>query len=163
MLEYENVEARGLDPEEFAGLTPRFKEMWDYLTAKAPPGQLPKRSDFDPVDFPKLLRFINLASVDRSGPGLRFRFDLVGTEQTHVSGREVTGLFVEEAVVPGAVELVNRNLKLAMESRRPVYSRFSMPQPEREFIDSERVYYPLAENRVDVDRFLILYHYFGRK
>ncbi len=160
MLNNDRFETRVLQPTDFETLTPRFKEVQDYLAAKARPDLLPRRSDFDPIDFPHLLGFFNLASVDRGGARLRFRFDLVGTKQTAVSGRDVTGRFVEDAVVAEAVEMVNHNFTLAVEARKPVYSRFNMPQPGYDFIDSERVYYPLAEDGVEVDRFLILFHYF---
>ena len=163
MLDNDRFETRGLEPSDFEALTPRFKEVQDYLAAKARPGLLPRRSDFDPLDFPHLLGFFNLASVVRDGARLRFRFDLVGTKQTAVSGRDVTGRFVEDAVIAGAVDMVNENFTLAVESRKPVYSRFNMPHPGYDFIDSERVYFPLAEDGAEVDRLLILYHYFNRQ
>ncbi len=159
MPDNDRFETRVLEPADFEALTPRFKEVQDYLAAKARPGLLPRRSDFDPVDLSHLLGFFNLASVIRGGARLRFRFDLVGTKQCAVSGRDVTGRFVEDAVIAEAVEMVNHNFTLAVETRKPVYSRFNMPQPGFDFIDSERVYYPLAEDGVEVDRFLILYHY----
>jgi hypothetical protein len=163
MADNDGFDTRVLEPSDFAALTPRFTEVQDYLTAKARPGLLPRRSDFDPLDFPQLLGFINLASVVRGGERLRFRFDLVGTQQTAVSSRDVTGLFVEEAVLPDTVERVNANFTLAVDTRKPVYSRFNMPHPGFDFVDSERVYFPLAEDGAEVDRFLILYHYFQRQ
>ncbi len=80
--------------------------------------------------------------------------------QTAVSGRDVTGRFVEDAVIADAVDKVNVYFTLSVETRKPVYSRFYMPHPGYDFVDSERVYYPLAEDGADIDRFLILYHYF---
>ena len=156
-------ETRVLEPSDFDTLASRFKEVQVYLTAKARPGLLPRRSDFDPLDFPHLMGFINLASVVGGGARLRFRFDLVGTKQTAVSGRDVTGRFVEDAVLADAIDKVNGNFTLSLETRKPVYSRFNMPQPGYDFVDSERVYYPLAEDGAEVDRFLILYQYFDRK
>ena len=160
MLDNDRFETSVLEPSDFEALTPRFQEVRNYLAAKAPSGLLPRRSDFDPIDFPHLLGYINLASVVRDGARPRFRFDLVGTMQTAVSGRDVTGRFVEDAVIADAVDMVNGNFTLSVETRKPVYSRFNMPQPGFDFVDSERVYYPLAEDGAEVDRFLILYHYF---
>ncbi len=163
MLDNDRIETRVLEQSDFEALTARFKEVQDYMTAKARPGLLPRRSDFDPLDFPHLLGFINLASVVRDGARLRFRFDLVGTQQTAVSGRDVTGCFVEDSVLANAVNMVNENFTLTVETGKPVYARFNMPQPGYEFIDSERVYFPLAEDGAKVDRLLILYHYFNRQ
>ena len=160
MSDYNGAGTRVLESSDFERLTPRFMEIRDYLAVKARQNQLPRRSDFDPLDFPQLLGFFNLVSVVRDGSRLTFRFDLVGTEQTIVSGRDVTGRFVEDAVLDEAVEMVNRNMALAVETRKPVYSRFTMPQPEHDFMDSERVYFPLASDGTEVDRILILYHYF---
>ena len=158
-----DAETRLLSPEDFARLGSRFGEVNRYLLEKAGSKRLPSRQDFDPLDFPRLLGFFNIASVHRGGGRLRFRFDLVGTEQTAVSGREVTGMFVEDAVIAAAVDLVNSNMTLAVTEQRPVYSRFYMPQPDHEFTVSERVYFPLADNGETVDRLLILYDYLSPK
>ena len=140
--DYDGANTRVLESSDFEGLTPRFKEVRDYLATRARPGLLSRRSDFDPLDFSHLLGFFNIASVVRDGSRLTFRFDLVGTEQTLVSGRDVTGRFVEDAVLDEAVEMVNRNMALAVETRKPVYSRFTMPHTGHDFIDSERVVGP---------------------
>ena len=144
---------------DFAAIDPKYRTVHDLLLAKAPTGRLPGRRDFDPVDVPRLLSFINLVDVLFGGDRLHFRFRLHGTRQTELAGRDVTGLTVEEAVTPRYVARINRNMRLACETRRPVYDRFPMPHPERETIDSERVYYPLAADGETVDMLLILNRY----
>lgn len=145
--------------EDFELIDRRYGELHDLLRAKAPPGQLPARRDFDPVDVPKLLSCINLVDVVRTGHRLRFRFRLHGTRQTALAARDVTGLFVEDAVLPHYCDRILRNMRLVCETRCPVYDRFPMPHPDREIIDSERVYYPLAADGRTVDMLLILNGY----
>jgi hypothetical protein len=146
---------------DFGSIEPKYKVLYDVLVAKAPLGRLPGRRNFDPVDVPQLLACINLVDVVAEGGRRRFRYRLHGTRQTELAGRDVTGLFVEDAVTAPFVGRINRNMRLVCTTRRPVYDRFPMPHPERESIDSERVYYPLAADGETVDMLLILNGYPG--
>ncbi len=138
---------------------PRFAEMAQYLEAVAPKGRLPGRQHIDPCDFPRLLGLINLVDVERAEGRMRFRFRLVGEVQTRAAGRNITGLVVEDAVVPALVARITGNMKKVVEDQVPVYDRFPMPHPDRQFIDSQRMYYPLASDGVTVDMILILNGY----
>lgn len=139
----------------------RFTEMIDYLRRVAPRGGLPGRQHVDPCDFPKVLRLVNLIDVERDGAEVRFRFRLMGETQTLNAGRDITGMLVEEAVAPPLAARINGNMKLVLESRMPVYDSFPMPHPDREFIDSQRMYYPLAKDGQTIDKLLILNGYDG--
>ncbi len=151
---------RTLQEPDFAALHPRYAVMRDYLARIAPPGRLPGRQNFSPTDLePSLLPFINIAEVVRDGAALRFRYKLVGTQQTAIAAREITGRFVEEAVLPEFVDRINRNMRGVVELRRPIYDAFPMPHPERTFIQTERVYFPLASDGETVDRIVIVNGY----
>ena len=152
------AELDGSDPPP---IHERFTDMIAYLARVAPPGLLPGRQHIDPCDFPKVLGLINLMDVEREGADLRFRYRLVGEEQTRAAGRNITGMIVEEAVVAGLVQRVNANMTKALATQRPVYDRFPMPHPDRQFIDSQRMYYPLAGNGTTVDMILTLSGYDG--
>ena len=151
--------------EDLAGappsaLHPRFEEMYRYLDRVKPAGLLPGRQHIDPVDFPQFLSLINLVDVEYVHGHRRFRFRLVGTVQTAMAGRDVTGLPVDRAVLPSQAQRITANMELAAQSGQPVYDRFPMPHPNRQFIESERVYYPLAADGRNVDLLLILNGYF---
>ena len=148
-----------LERSDFEALDPRYRELFDILASKAPEGRLPGRQHFDILDVPEMMGFLNLVEVHRNGR-LRFRFRLHGTVQTEAAGRDVTGLFVEQAVIPSFVDRINRNMSTVVETRRPVYDRFQMPHPNRGYLDSERVYYPLATDGETVDMILILNGYY---
>ena len=101
---------------DFVNLNSRFSEVQDYLGKAAPPGKLAGRQHIDPVDLgTSILPFINLVEVIRQGEGLRFRYRLVGTRQTYAAGREITGKFTEEAVLPEYLDRINHNMR-AVES-----------------------------------------------
>lgn len=144
---------------DYPVLHPRFRWMRDYLVRVAPAGGLPGRQDIDPSVFKALLPFINLVDVIRRPDGLDFRFRLVGTLQTTVAGREITGQRLGDAVLPQFVDRIRANMTAAVENRSAVYDRFPMPHPGRDFIDTERIYYPLASNGSDIDMLLILNGY----
>lgn len=148
-----------LDGAEPPAIHPRFTEMARYLEMVAPDDRLAGRRHIDPCDFPNLLSLINLVDVERDGGEMRFRFRLVGEDQTRAAGRNITGLLVEEAVVPHLALRIAGNMRKVVDIRLPVYDRFPMPHPDREFIDSQRMYYPLATDGETVDMILIVNGY----
>ncbi len=148
-------------PPDYETLHPWFREVRDYLASIAAPGKIAARQELDPCWFRGNLRFVNLIDVIDGAEGPRFRFRLVGTRQTDIARREITGLFVEDAVLPAYVDRILTNMRAVMRTRAPVYDRFPMPHPDREFIDSERVYFPLASDGEHVDMILIACNYPG--
>jgi hypothetical protein len=149
--------------QDLASLHPRFMWMRDYLDRVAPPGRLPGRQHIDPLDVKDLLPLVNLIEVTKDSKAVRFRFRLVGTVQTEMAGRDITGMFVEDAVLPAYVNRILSNMRTAAERKRPVYDRFPMPHPNREFIDSERVYFPLAADGETVDTLFLVHAYPNRE
>ena len=148
-----------MHPPDYPSLHPRFGWMRDYLALIAPPGGLPGRLGLDPSLFKPLLPFVNLVDVIRLAGQLDFRFRLVGTLQTDLAGREITGKRIEEAVLPEFVARIRANMTAAVEQGTAIYDRFPMPHPGRNCIDTERVYFPLASNGRDIDMLLILNGY----
>lgn len=144
---------------DYAKLHPRFAWMRQYLERVAPAGILPGRQHLDPVVFKPLLPFINLVDVEGTEPDIRFRYRLVGTLQTDIAGREITGLYLEDAVLPEYVERIRLNMLACVSNREPVYDAFAMPHPNREFFWTERVYFPLARDGHSIDMLLILNGY----
>ncbi len=147
-------------PPDYEALHPWFAVIRDYLATLAVPGKIASRADFDPCWLRGNLRLVNLVEVVRDAAGVeRFRFRLVGTTQTELARREITGLFVEDAVLPAYVDRIQVNMRTVVRTRAAVYDRFPMPHPDREFIDSERVYFPLASDGDNVDMILVACNY----
>lgn len=147
-------------PPDYEALHPWFVAIRDYLASLAAPGKVASRADFDPCWLRSNLRLVNLVEVVRDANGAaRFRFRLVGTTQTELARREITGLFVEDAVLPQYADRILVNMRTVVRTRAAVYDRFPMPHPGREFIDSERVYFPLASDGDNVDMILVACNY----
>ena len=144
---------------DYAKLDPQFARMRDYLIGVCPPGKLPGRQHIDPLAIRSMLSFTNLVDVIREDDGLRFRFRLIGTLQSTAAGREISGRYLEDAVLPEFVDRIRANMTAVVERREPLYDRFGMPHPDRDFIDTERIYFPLARDGETVDMLLILNGY----
>jgi hypothetical protein len=71
----------------------RFFEYWLFIS---PPGRLPGRQHFDPLDIPALLSRVWILDVVREPVGLRFRYRLVGTKEVETLERDVTGQWLDE-------------------------------------------------------------------
>ncbi|GAB4356818.1 MAG: hypothetical protein Kow00114_07960 [Kiloniellaceae bacterium] len=141
----------------------RFSDMIDYMKRVAPAGRLPGRQHIDPLDFRGVISLVNLMDVDRSGGVPRFRYRLVGETQTRNVGHELTGFYLEEAVVPELLARVQANMTKAVETRQPVFDSFPIPHPDRNFIVAQRMYFPLAADGETVDMLLVLHGYDGQQ
>ncbi|WP_193370845.1 PAS domain-containing protein [Pelagibius marinus] len=133
--------------------------MQAYLDKVAPEGKLPGRQHIDPLEFREFMSFINLVDVERVDGDVRFRYRLVGEEQTRRSGREITGKLLKDALVPALVPRVRSNMMKVLMTRKAVFDSFPMPHPDREFIVSQRMYYPLAGDGETIDMLLTLHGY----
>jgi PAS domain-containing protein len=79
-----------------SGWHPRVSQIYRYWQSIRPAeGGLPGRQHFDPVDIPSLLPGIWLLDVQHRP--LRLRYRLVGTGIVQALGREVTGMWLDEA------------------------------------------------------------------
>lgn len=145
------------DDSVLTTLDPKYIWMRDYLTSRNPNG-LASKKDVDPTDFPEQMSLINLVDVLREDT-IRFRFRLVGGEQDRRAGRFIAGRYIEDAVIPEFIDRIRTNMMTCVETGLPVYDRFPMPHPDRSFVDSERVYFPLAIDGRTVDTLLILNGY----
>ena len=75
---------------------PRILGLYGYWRTLAPsPGVLPGRKHFDPIDLPRLLRWIWLADVERDP--LAFLYRLTGSEFVIAMGAEYRGRCIGEA------------------------------------------------------------------
>ena len=68
-------------------------------------------------------------------------------------------MFVEDAVLPELCDRILGNMRKTLERRVPLYDSFPMPHPGRKFIETERIYFPLAADGETVDMLFILNGY----
>jgi len=89
---------------------------------------MPSRTDIDPIEIPKLLPDVMLVEVD----GARYRYRLIGTENTQAHGVNATGRYLDE-VLPGP-EYKAHVLRLydeCVRERRALYSECLFFAPAR--------------------------------
>ena len=138
----------------------RLLELHEYWRSLAPAeGQLPGRQHFDPLHIPALLPWVWLLDVYRNP--LRFKFRLVGTEHARISGRDVTGQWLDEVHRDATKAETYPQLIAAAESATMGYRRGPPLFPEQgEFAEMERLLLPMARNGRDVDMLLAItvYH-----
>ncbi len=139
----------------------KVRAIHEYWLSIRPPGRLPGRQHFDPLDIPKLLSSIWLFDVFRNP--LKFRFRLIGTTLVDFMGRDVTGEWYHDQARGPEGEIARRAIEQTVDSRAPTY-RIGPPAMthEKEFASLERVYFPLAEDGTSVDMILGLCVYYPK-
>ena len=137
-----------------------MRTLYDYWKSIAPPGLLPGRQHFEPLDVPALLPSIWLIEVHRDP--YRFRYRLVGSRIEDFAGERLTGLWFAERLSGPALQQVNLAMQAVVESREPDWRR-GRPKIrwEKDHMVMERLYLPLAKNGADVDMILAISEYDG--
>jgi hypothetical protein len=151
------IDARIAPATEMMPFTdPRLEEAYEYWRRKAAGRKLPRRRDIDPVDIPKLLPDVMLVDVEPDG---RYRYRLIGTQNTQAQGVTATGRYLDE-VLPGP-EYRNHVIGLYDESvreKRPLYSECLFLSPER--LAPERhtkvLFMPLSEDGETINMVFVL-------
>ena len=144
------------DLDEFANTLrdDRHRRGLAYWRSKAPEGRIPGRADIDPLEIPDLLPWLTLVDVIWEGARLRLRCRLIGTGVVDRFGRDITGLYAEEAYPDEYVAQALETYGAIIESRRPHLSRHRIPIEGREHAEYDRLILPLAADGDRVDMFL---------
>jgi hypothetical protein len=150
----------GSDMSETPFTDPRLEQAYLYWRAKAAGRAMPSRVDIDPIEIPKLLPDVML--VERLDDG-RYRYRLIGTENTRAQGVNATGRFLDE-VLPGP-DYSNHVLALydeCVETRRALYSECLFFSPARH--DPERhtkvLFMPLSSDGETVNMIFVIQVFF---
>ena len=107
----------------------RQRRALAYWRSKAREGRLPGRPDIDPLEVPDLLPWLTPIDAiwaeveDGQGKRLRLRCRLIGTEVVTRFGRDITGLYAEEAYSGDYLAQALETYGAIIESRRPHLSR----------------------------------------
>ncbi|MGE5768212.1 MAG: PAS domain-containing protein [Bacteroidota bacterium] len=114
------------DPGKPPGMLTRFDEaelpddcarqLWRWWSAADRHAVPPRREDFDPTDFPRVLPGITIFQVERDP--WRFRVRLVGTRIVQETSRDTTGVYLDQLE---NCETVAARASWAAESRQPYF------------------------------------------
>jgi hypothetical protein len=130
---------------------PRLRQFHEYWRGKMRDGRLPGRADIDPVEIPDLLRSITLVEIVEDGGKRRYRVRLFGTDHVQYNGRDLTGMFVDEAFAPEDLAKVTEVYDRMADGGEPHHWRMHVLTPGREFVHYERLMLPLASDGANVD------------
>ncbi len=126
-------------------------DMLKYWESKVRDGRMPKPSDIDPVEIPKLLASVVICELEDAP--FRVRFRLVGTLQVHVAGSEMTGRYVDEMNWDEA-PFVHRIFKRARDTAAPVFGYYHWTFRDGTPGASEFGLFPMSEDGSTVSRVL---------
>ena len=125
------------------------RQVYEYWLGKCIRGRLPGRADLRPEEMSGLLPYVFLVDVTRAP--LAFRFRLVGTKITEWSGKEYTGLPVDEDAYGPQWRRVFEAYVNVVEGRRPRLDIWDAPWLSREFVRYERLVAPLSSDGQEID------------
>lgn len=132
----------------------RLQKLYAYWNAKRGSRSMPARRDIEPLEIHRLLPHVVLVDVEASP--MRFRYRLVGTFVTQVTGRDVTGCYVDSAIFPHSIESVLDPYRLAAEHQEPVGKvGEACWVPAREWMHLETLILPLSADGVKTDMLLL--------
>jgi len=135
---------------------PSIRRLYDYSRRIAPPGRLPGRQHFDPVEVPDLLRGIWIVEVARNPFRLRYR--LVGTRVVDALGFDPTGMWLDDAhprtaTTPAFFARYEKVAENGIPSRRRGPATLWTDKDHREI---ENILLPLAADGRNVDMIVVL-------
>ena len=154
------IDDRDLDALGASLDVPAHRQLFEYWLSMAKPGRLPARSDFDPIDIPKLLEWLSLVEVDWSRDAPRFRFRVVGSSVAERFGRDATGLWFEDAYDDREIYDVQMEVFTDVAiTGQPSLTHPRPPIPDREFIICHRLIVPLAGTTGRVEQMISLLNF----
>lgn len=92
------------------------RQLWRWWSVSEKHGVPPRREDFDPIEVPRALSGITIFDVEREP--LRFRVRLVGTRIVEETGRDTTGVYLDQL---DRSEPVAERARWATENCRPYF------------------------------------------
>lgn len=132
-------------PVDASGDDPLFREFFDYWKSLGSGYRCARRKDFCPTDVPKLLGWINVAEIIRSGDEMRFRFTLWGSKVTTLYDGDFTGYYIEEVMASTPNGAVDAAFKKVARECVPHYWQVPVPRPNREFVSYRRLALPFSD------------------
>ncbi len=127
----------------------RFHGLWLQKLERL--GRLPGRADFDPIEIPaEILPYLTLFDVIQSDWGARFHIRLVGTGIVAETGRDTTGIFLDD--LPNTEAIIER-AQWIVANRKPIYvANQPINWTSMDFKTYSALGVPLASDGITVDK-----------
>ncbi len=135
-----------------------IRQLLAYWRRIHPDRGLPGRRHFDPIDVPALLPHIWMIDVFRDP--WQFRFRLAGTAIVDFIEIEATGKWCDEVYRDFANSEAYHSMHACADTGRPLYRTGKLlSQPDRTYIQAQRLHLPLATDGVTTDIILCMTRY----
>ena len=141
-------------PDWLARASDNVRELYLYWRGKCRDGRLPRRTDIDPLDIPRLLPYLTIVEVVEDER--RYVYRLVGTKEVEIRGQDPTGKSVAEAYYGPSVEEAHGFYNEVVATAQPVYDDSPFVGPDGRYNDDELLFLPLAEDGHKVSRILLI-------
>lgn len=130
---------------------PKLRRAYDYwLKIRPNADALPGRQHLDPTDVPDLLPHLFLVDVTKEP--LRFHYRLMGTSLVNAVGRDITGMWFDEAFPDFRGSALEEQMSAVVRNAKLSYHKGPLlASAEREFLWIERLLLPLARDGSNVD------------
>ena len=127
--------------------------LYAYWRGKLNSRSMPSRADLDPCEIRPLLPYVMLTEVLEGGK--RFRFRLAGTAITEMTGRELSGRYLDEGLPGnGYGDYVLSLYAKMMSVRRPIYSESDYTSDSGLERTAKRLMLPLSSDGETVNMVL---------
>ena len=135
---------------------PTISDLHEYWRSKCGDRRMPRRSDICPTEIPALLPMLFL--VDLEHDPFRVRYRVVGTSAVEMSGRDYTGLYLDEIRFNKPDELLAL-YRQAAEERQPAFRSGVWHFPDGMARAFETAILPLSEDGEQVTQCLAIEDY----
>ena len=131
----------------------RLKALFAYWVTLGKAVNLPRRTDFDPTEVPRLLAKIALQDVVRDP--IRFRYRLMGSDVIQLRESNHTGQWLHEIYPNFEQSITYKRLVTVVEERRSIWCIGQPTHHSRsEFRLRELLHLPFADDGKSVDTLL---------
>lgn len=145
-------------PDELpATVAAAIRELLTYWNDRRGSQDMPRRSDFDPMDIPRHLPGILLIDVEGVRPdgiGI-YRYRVVGGNEVANRGHNPTGRLVEEGFYAESLEDALAHYEAVRRSRRPVYDRVTFLDERGRPVREDTILVPFSEDGTTVSQILV--------
>ena len=125
--------------------SPLIRQAYQYWSSKRRGRFAPSRADIDPAEMTDFLAHVVLIDVEHSTR--RYRIRLIGTAFAEQYGEEVTGRYLDELDLGGAMKSILAAHDQVVATREPVYTKTtSYKKADGRIIRFERIALPLSSD-----------------
>jgi hypothetical protein len=142
-----------VEPEWLGACGNLVQAVYRYWRSKARGGRLPRRSDIDPTEIPRLLSHLMIVEV--VDDERRYVYRLVGTKEVEMRGRDPTGLSVVDAFLGVSLEDALWHYDHTVKTRAPVHDDKPYVSTSGRWVSDETLFLPLSEDGMRIDRILV--------